>query len=125
MEAKKKLSIGDLIANADKNKAKKTETRELYVKSLDATITITKPSRATVLDSSELGEGEANLFVVYECVSEPNFKDSTLQDAYNVTGYEILDQIFDPGEVDYIAKEILEFAGYDKGTVSIVEAVKN
>jgi len=42
-----------------------------------------------------------------------------------VTGYEILDQIFDPGEVDYIAKEILEFAGYDKGTVSIVEAVKN
>jgi hypothetical protein len=78
-----------------------------------------------VFDSSELGEGEANLYMVYECVTEPNFKDRALQDTYGATGYEVLDQIFDPGEVDFIAKEILEFAGYDKGNVSIVEAVKN
>jgi len=125
MEAKKKLSISDLISNAEKIKGKKTETRELYVKSLDATVTITKPSRAIILDSNDLGNEGANLFLVYECVTEPNFKDATLQKAFDATGYEVLNQILDPGEIDNIAKEIINFAGYGKDYVSIVEAVKN
>jgi len=125
VEAKKKLSISDLIANADKIKAKKAETRELYVKSLDATVTITKPSRELVLDFYEMGEGEGNPFLVYECVAEPNFKDTNLQATFEVTGYEVLDKIFDLGEVDAIAKEIVGFAGYGTNSVSIVEDVKN
>ncbi|WP_197079330.1 hypothetical protein [Desulfosporosinus sp. I2] len=125
MEAKKKLTLAELISNADKIKAKKAETRELYVKSLDATVTITKPSRTTVLDSYEIGEGEGNSFLVYECVTEPSFKDTALQAAYGVTGYEVLDQILDSGEIDSIAKEIVDFAGYGKDSVSVVEAVKN
>lgn len=125
MKAKKKLSIGDLIASADKIKAKKSETRELYVKSLDATITIIKPSRAMVLDSYEIGEGAGNSYLVYECVIDPNFKDTSLQSAYGATGYEVLDLIMDPGEIDSIAKEIVSFAGYGTNSVSIVEAIKN
>ena len=121
----KKLSIGDLIANADKIKAKKAETRELYVASLDSTITISKPSRATVMDSYEIGEGEGNAFLVYECVTEPSFKDTALQAAYEVTGYDVLDEILDPGEVDSIAKEIVSFAGYGSNSVSIVAEIKN
>ncbi|KLU66758.1 phage XkdN-like protein [Desulfosporosinus acididurans] len=124
-EPKKKLSISDLIANADKIKSKKSETRELYVQSLDATVTIVKPSRSIILDSYELSEGEGNNFLVYECVVEPNFKDKDLQTAYGATGYEVLDQILDSGEIDTLAKEIIEFAGYGSGHVSIVEAVKN
>lgn len=125
MDAKKKLSISDLIANAESIKAKKNETRDLYVKSLDATITIVKPSRATVLDSYDIGEGEGNSYLVYECVADPNFKDTSLQDAYNATGYEVLDQIFDSGEIDSIAKEIVGFAGYGTDSVSVVEGIKN
>lgn len=125
MEAKKKLSISDLIANADKIKARKAETRELYVKSLDATVTILKPSRATVLDSYEIGEGEGNSYLVYECVTEPSFKDTALQAAYNATGYEVLDKILDSGEIDSIAKEIVGFAGYGTDSVSVVETIKN
>lgn len=121
----KKLSIGDLIANADAIKAKKKETRQLYVKSLDATISIMKPSRSIILDSHDLGNEEGNSFLVYECVTEPNFKDAALQKAYNATGYEVLDRILDPGEVDNIAKELINYAGYGAGYVSIVEDVKN
>lgn len=123
--AKKKLSVADLISNADKIKEKKKETKELYVKSLDATITITKPERSTILDSYGMGEGEGNLFLVYECVVYPNFKDSQLQDAYGAVGYEILDKIFNAGEIDTIAKEIVSFAGYGDGSVSVVEDIKN
>ncbi|WP_407308529.1 phage tail assembly chaperone [Desulfosporosinus sp. SB140] len=125
MEVKKKLSIADLIANADKIKARKAETRELYVKSLNATVTIVKPSRAAVLDSYEIGEGAGNSYLVYECVTEPSFKDTALQAAYNATGYEVLDQILDSGEIDSIAKEIIGFAGYGTDSVSVVEDVKN
>jgi len=125
MEAKEKLSIGDLIANADKIKAKRTETRELYIKSMDATVTIRKPSHTDILDSHDLGKTDGNLFLVYECVTEPNFKDTALQAAYGATGYEVLNQIMDSGEIDNIAKELINFCGYGKGYVSIVEAVKN
>ena len=125
MEARKRLSIGELIANADKVKAKRIETRELYVESLDGTVTITKPSRSIILDSHDLGNEGGNSYLVYECVTEPSFKDTALQDAYGATGYEVLDQILDPGEIDNIAKELMKFAGYDAGRVSIVEAVKN
>lgn len=121
----KKLSVSDLIKNADKIKAKKAETRDLYVKSLGATVKIVKPTRAVVLDSYELGEGEGNLYLTYECVVEPNFKDAALQEAYGATGYEVLDAIFDPGEIDSIAKEIVGFGGYGGSAISIVEDIKN
>ncbi|MDQ7096938.1 hypothetical protein REC12_25410 [Desulfosporosinus sp. PR] len=125
MEVRKKLSVSDLIANVDKIKAKKAETRELFVKSLNASVTIVKPSRATILDSYDIGEGAGNSYLVYECVMEPSFKDTALQAAYNATGYEVLDQILDSGEIDSIAKEIIGFAGYGADSVSVVEDVKN
>jgi len=125
MEVKKKLSISDLIANAEKIKSKKAETRELYVKSLDATVTITKPTRSVILDSNDLGNEGANLFLTYECVTDPSFKDSALQNTYGVTGYEVLEQILEPGEVDNIAKEIIKFGGYTADNISIVDSVKN
>lgn len=125
MEAKKKLSISDLIANADKIKGKKTETIDLYVKSLDATVTIAKPTRAIILDSNDLGNEEGNSYLVYECVVDPSFKDTSLQSAYNATGYEVLGKILDSGEIDNIAKEIISFAGYGADRVSIVKSVKN
>ena len=125
MKTNKKLSIGDLISNADKIKGKKAETRELYVKSLDATVTIAKPTRSIILDSNDLGNEGANLFLVYECVTEPSFKDTALHDAYGATGYEVLEQILEPGEVDNIAKEIIKFGGYTADNISIVDSVKN
>ena len=124
-EIKKKLTIGDLIANADKIKGLKNETKELYIKSLDATITIMKPSRSTILDSDDLSREDKNFFLVYECIVDPNLKDALLQAAYGVTGYEILDKIMDPGEMDNIAKEMIRFSGYDAGRVSVVEDIKN
>jgi hypothetical protein len=119
-----KLTLTDLIKNADKIKARKKETKELYIKEMDATITIMKPDRETILDSYDMEEPDGNLYLVYECVVDPNLKDQELQNAYGVTGYDIVDEIFDPGVADAISKEIVKFAGYGD-SVSIIEDIKN
>lgn len=120
----KSLTVADLIKNADKIKNKKKETRQLYVKSFEANITIEKPNRSIILDSYEMEENEGNLYLVYECVIDPSLKDEELQKEYGVKGYEIVNEIFDAGEVDSIAKEIVSFAGYGD-SVSVVDNIKN
>jgi predicted S18 family serine protease len=121
----KKVGIADLIKNADKIKESKKATRELYVKSLEGTITIQKPDRDLILESYDMEEKDGNLYLVYEAVIEPNFKADELHKAYGTKGYEILDKVMDPGEVDAISKEIVKFAGYGDNSVSLVEDIKN
>jgi hypothetical protein len=119
---KKKLDIKDLIANADKIKQRKNETKEFYVKSLNGTVTVKKPDKQLISDSLDMEDThQADLYIIYETVVEPNFKDSTLQEVYGAVGYEVLEEIFDPGEISTLAKLIVEFAGYGDS----VEEIKN
>lgn len=120
--AGKKLNIKELIANAENIKKRKEETRDFYIKGLDGTVTVKKPDRQIILDSYDMDDNhQADLYIVYESTLEPNFKDKELQEAYGVVGYEVLDEIFDPGEVSTLAKMIVEFAGYGDS----VEEIKN
>ncbi|WMJ80992.1 phage portal protein [Clostridium sp. MB40-C1] len=121
-----KLTIAELIKRKEQLSNRKNEHRELYIKSLDRKITIQKPDRSIILESYGMQEGEGNKFLVYECVTEPNLKDSELQKAFDVkVPTDIVDEIFDPGVVDTISKEIVIFAGYEEGAVSLVNDVKN
>jgi len=74
----KKLTVKDLLAQKDNLKSKKSETKEFYVKSLDATITVNKPDRQLCIDSIEKPEKEGDIFLVYNSIIEPNFKDTEL-----------------------------------------------
>ena len=51
--------------------AKKTrKTAELYVKSLDGTITVAAPDRAIITDSAEMGGDDGiagDVYIVYQC----------------------------------------------------------
>ncbi|MEW8957784.1 MAG: phage portal protein [Moorella sp. (in: firmicutes)] len=120
------VKLSDLIAQAEKRKEQKKVRKQLYIKSLDGEITVEKPSRALCLDALDMGSNEGDAYLVYECVVEPSLKNPELQAAYGCTQpLEIVDKIFEPGEVAQIAKTLVEMAGYGDGAVKVVEDLKN
>lgn len=121
-----KVTLKDLIARAEQSKKDKKELRRLYVTSLEGTITIIKPDRAMVLEAMDMeNEEDGDRYLVYNCVVDPNLKDKDLQNAYKtISPLEIVDKIFDPGEIANISKEIVRLAGYID-SVKIVDDIKN
>lgn len=125
-ETPKKVTLEELLDRAAKSKTVKKESRELYVKSLDGTITIEKPDRSTCLEALDMDNSEeADEYIVYNCVSNPLLKDKALQEAYGVVSpIEIVARVFEPGEISAISKECLVLAGYIN-SVKVVDEIKN
>lgn len=122
---KKKVTIKDLIARKETIKERVNKTVQLHIKSLDGLITIQKPSRQLVLDALDMGKESGDSYMAYNTVIEPNLKDKELQEAYGcVAPMEIVDKIFEPGEVAQIAQECVILAGYGD-SVKLVDEVKN
>ncbi|MDF2546146.1 MAG: hypothetical protein K0R93_1044 [Anaerosolibacter sp.] len=121
----KRVTLDELIKRA-LNKGNEPATKQLYVQSLEGVIVIEKPSKDLCLDAlSEDDEGAADRHLVYNCVIEPNLKNPDLIKAYGLDRpIEIVDKIFEPGEVAAISKECLAFAGYID-SVKVVEDIKN
>ena len=117
-----RLTLDEMIRRSEqvKEAKNKNKTKELYVESLDGTITITKPM------NMDAYSGESDAYLVYECVTEPPLKNKQLQQAYGCQEpLDILDKIFEPGEVVNISKAALSFAGYVDDSVKAVEELKN
>ncbi len=127
MNKNKKLTLQELIARADQSKRDKKELRQLYVESQDGVITIMKPDRQLVYDALDMDDtAEADKYMVYETVVDPNLKDKELHKAYKIVApTDIVDALFEPGEVANIAKEALKMAGYGEGSVKVVGDLKN
>ena len=69
--------------------------------------------------------GKADPFMVYNVVIEPNLKDSKLQKEFGcVEPTDIVEKIFEAGEMVQISKAGLELAGYHKG-INKVKDLKN
>lgn len=122
----KKVTLQDLIARAEQKKQDKKELRQLYIESLDGTITIIKPDRKLILEAMDMeDESEGDKYLVYNCVVDPNLKDKELQQAYKVVSpMDIVDDVFEPGEIANISKEIVRLAGYID-SVKVVDDIKN
>lgn len=123
----KKLKLEDLINKAGEKKGDKY--LDIYIKRLDATIKAKEPDNALILESIDISKEnahESDLHLVYNSIIEPNIKDSTLHEAYNVSRpLEILDEIFSLGEISNIAKTLLKNSGYEDNSVKLVEDIKN
>lgn len=120
-----KLTLKDLIAKKEQIlEAKKTPQRaELYIESLDGCITVLEPSKALIRDAQEMDD--ADEYLLYNSVIEPNLKSGELREAYGAaTGVELVDMFFKPGEVTQIARECLRLAGVGD-TVEVVGDLKN
>jgi hypothetical protein len=124
MESKNKLTLQELIKRKESIKSKKNERRDLYIKSLDATITIEKQSRDLFLEAADAED--TDVYIVYNSVIEPNLKDTDLHKAFGVVSPpEIVDAIFQPGEIPMISKEVFSLSGFSNDNVQVVEELKN
>jgi len=126
----KKLTVSDLISKKEKLLSKDDVTEELYIPSLDSSITIRKPSRALCLDTIEKAQDNrtkdmADIYMVYNCVVEPNLKDKKLHKEFSCTEpTDIVEKIFEVGEIGAISGKCLEMAGYSD-QVKAVKDLKN
>ena len=123
----KKLTLTDLMKNKEQYQVKNDVTEELYIPRLDASITIRKPERSLCIEGFQMANdkeqgGKADPFIVYNVVVEPNLKDSKLQKEFGcVEPTDIVEKIFESGEIAQIAKAGLDLAGYGNG----IDKVKN
>ena len=125
MNKNTKITLQELIRRKEQmlESKKKPKTAELYVKSLDGTITIESPTAALARDAQEMDNGDA--YMVYSCVVEPCLKSKELQTEFCcVDPMEIVEKVFETGEIPQIAVECLKLAGYVDG-VKVVNDIKN
>lgn len=126
----KKLTLTDLIKEKEKYQVKADTKQDYFLERLGASITIRKPERSLYLESMQMLQdeelkGKADIFMVYNIVVEPNLKDSELQKAYGcIEPYDIVEKIFEPGEINLIAGAGLGLAGYHS-ELKKVEDLKN
>ena len=124
MSKSTKLTLAELMRRKEQMLASKKNkrTQDLYVKSLDATITIEEPDGALCRDANDMEAGEGDKYMCYECIVEPNLKDKELQESFGCKEpMDIVEMIFKAGEIPQIAIECMKLAGYMGG----VETVKN
>lgn len=124
MDKRTKLTLDELLRRKEQMlEAKKTKAKaEMYIPSLDATITVEEPDGALVRDANEMEAGEGDKYLCYNCIKEPNLKASSVQEAYGCAEpTDIVDILFKPGEIPQIAVECMKLAGYGGG----VETIKN
>ena len=124
MNKSTKLTLQELMKRKEQMlEAKKTKkTADLYVRSVDSVITIQQPDGALCRDANDMEPGEGDRYMCYECVIEPPLKSKELQEAFCCKEpMDIVNAVFEEGEIPQIAIECMKLAGYMGG----VEAVKN
>lgn len=123
-----KITLQELIAKKEQRLAAKAKpkTIDCYVESLGGTVTLQAPSVEAVSDALKMGEDGGNAYTVYQCCVEPNLKDPELREAYGAADpVEIVDLIFEPGEVAALSIECMKLAGYGDGSVKPLDTLKN
>ena len=124
MNKRTKLTLAELLRRKEQMLADKKvkKTKDLYIKSIDAIITITEPAAALCRDANDMEPGEGDKYMCYECIKEPDIKSKEVQEAFECASpMDVVELIFAPGEIPQIAIECMKLAGYMGG----VEEVKN
>lgn len=122
----KQLKLQDLINKAGEHRQSKNKTLEIYVKSFDGIFKMKKPSNALLLESLDIASEDAHegdIHLIYNSAIEPNLKSEELQESYGVARpVEIVDELFDLGEIKAVATILAESAGYGKDVAHLVES---
>ncbi|EGT4532630.1 phage portal protein [Clostridioides difficile] len=127
MENKKEMiTIEDILRRKEYFAKKSEETKQLYIPSLGGNIEIAKPDRELCIDVTEMeNSSESDKYFVYEIVKKPNLKNEKLHTEFGCKDnpLDIVDVLFETGEIADIAKIAASFAGF--GVVEEVEDLKN
>jgi hypothetical protein len=125
MSSKTKITLQELMRRKEQmlEAKKQKKTKDLFVKSLNGAITIESPTAALARDAQEMENGDA--YLVYQCVKEPNLKSKELQEAFLCAEpMDIVEKIFEVGEIPQISVECLKLAGYIEGVKAVDEIKK-
>nr|DAV17725.1 MAG TPA: tail assembly chaperone protein [Caudoviricetes sp.] len=118
------VSIQELINQKEQIEAKKQETFD--IKTSIGTLTVQKITKGLMADIMTITEGSDEYCILHTVIS-PNLQDAALQKAYGCAEpTDIVDKLFDAGEIPSIARKISQLSGYGKDIESKVhEDVKN
>ncbi|MED4701611.1 hypothetical protein P9436_21470 [Lysinibacillus capsici] len=125
---KKRLTVTDLMKEKEKYHVKDDVTEVVLVERLGVEVVLRKPEKSLCVDTMKMSRDEnndtdADEYMVYNTMVEPNLKDPELKKAYGCTlPTEIVSKIFEPGEIALLSEIGFELAGYKK---SGVKAIKN
>lgn len=129
MKKNTKITLKELMSRkAQMLESKKVhKKKDLYISSLDGTITITEPTREVIIEASGMEDNKGDVYTVYQCVTEPNLKDRDLQKEFEcVEPMDIVEKVFSAGEITNIALKCIELAGYGQNSVKeLVTDIKN
>lgn len=127
----KRLTVLDLMKDKEKYQTKKNAETVVKIDRLGVEIVIENPDKSLCMEAIAMGRNpetseSADKFLVYSVMKEPNLKDAELQKKYGcIEPYDIVDEIFEIGEITELAILALEKGGVKRGTISVVEEVKN
>lgn len=120
------LTLEQLIARRENIKDKGKAKYE--IETSIGTVIARLPDAALVAEAMDITQGfEANKYIVYNCIVEPNLKNEELHKAYGVLDpTEIVTALFTPGEIVKIANKLLDFSGFKgKLAAKVHEQAKN
>ena len=119
------VTINELIERREKLQTRKGELYD--VETSIGEITCRIPSAALIAEAWDMrSNADGNKYLVFQCCMEPNLKDDELRRAYKCSEpFDIVTEIFLPGEVAKIAGHLLKLAGFEVNITSkIHNAVK-
>ena len=121
-----KLKITDLIAKAEANRDRKKDRQEIFVKSL-GTIVIEEPDNAVIMEASDMDGTDADAYLIYRCVVDPDLTSEELKKALGVpdpVGV-VCALIPKSGERKQLTKACMSLAGYGEDSVKVIKDIKN
>jgi len=124
----KRLTLTDLMKEKEKYQVKDDVTEVALVERLGVEVVLRKPEKSLCIDTMKMSRDEnndtdADEYMVYNTMVEPNLKDKELQKEFGCTlPTDIVSKIFEPGEISLLSEIGFELAGYKKGGV---KAIKN
>lgn len=126
----KRLTVLDILKEKEKYSVDKQQTEEVTISRLNVDVVIRKPEKSLCIESLQMTRDEdtadtADAYMVYNTMVEPDLKDTELHTLFGIKDpLEIVDQLFEPGEVAQLSELAMEMAGFKKGVVA-VKTVKN
>jgi len=117
------VSVKELIEQ--KEAIEKRRKQQYDLETSIGTITVKQPSRALAAEAIGMEDGDP--YIIMECTVSPNLKDKNLLETFGcVEPTDLPAKLFQAGEVNAIARRIMECAGYRKEIrAELHETVKN
>ncbi|NRT32440.1 hypothetical protein BJV38_004975 [Clostridium beijerinckii] len=131
-ESNKKATLKDFLAKKLNKEQEANKTTDIYVTSMDRTLTVRKPKDSDIMDLiDDLGDNPKNSVASKEILHLfynycPELQDVELHEALEIKDpYDTIDVLFDYKDKNEIIKQFSEFIGTAKKIEEVNEEIKN